>query len=185
VPTRRISPREVVDALDAELDSAFGPADWIVAVVEPLVYLTARGGALPDPDRRRLVEIAKRALAPLGVEDVIDTRAPTAAAPCPTGTARAALVCNAIDPKGPADLFLVLRPGAFFDPDVVPGFGMSHGSRFLYDRAVPLLVRAPGRVAAGTLREAPVSFASFSRTAASLLGIRPPGQARPGEDLAR
>jgi microcin C transport system substrate-binding protein len=54
----------------------------------------------------------------------------------------------------------------------------------MYDRAAPLLVRAPGRVPAGVVREAPVSFTAFARTAASLLGVRPPAGARGGEDLA-
>jgi hypothetical protein len=44
-------------------------------------------------------------------------------------------------------------------------------------------VRAPGRVAAGATRDAPVSFATFARTAAALLGVRAPAGARGGEDL--
>jgi len=87
-------------------------------------------------------------------------------------------------PDGPADLYLVVAPGAFFEAGFVPGFGTNHGSPYLYDRAVPLLVRAPGRVKAGTTRETPVPAAAFTRTAASLLGIGPPAGAAEAEDLA-
>jgi hypothetical protein len=78
---------------------------------------------------------------------------------------------------------MLAQPGAFFDPNYTPGFGTSHGSPYLYDRAVPMLVRAPGRVAAGATIEAPLPFATFTRTAASLLGVRAPAAARPGIDL--
>jgi predicted AlkP superfamily pyrophosphatase or phosphodiesterase len=180
--SRRISPREVADSLEAVFAAVLGPGPWVVGVAEPFVYFTARGGALAEADRRKLVEAAKAALAPMGIEDVVDARAATA--PCPAGQSRAALVCNAIDPTAPPDLFLLVGPGAFFDPDVVPGFGSSHGSRFLYDRAVPLLVRAPGRVKPGAVRDKPVSAKAFARTAASLLGVPAPEAARTGEDLA-
>ena len=68
---------------------------------------------------------------------------------------------------------------------LAPGAGTSHGSPYLYDRAVPLLVRAPGRVKAGVVRTRPVAFMAFARTAAALLDIPPPAAAAPGEDLTR
>jgi hypothetical protein len=172
--TRRISPRAVKEALGPLL----GPAAWGFA--DPFVYLGAAAahGAVDE----RLVERVKGALAPLGIVDVVATR--TAPTPCPAGDSRVALVCRSIDPKGPAALYLVVAPGAFFDPEVVTGSGSSHGSPYLYDRAVPLLVRAPGLVPAGVVREAPVSFASFTRTAAALLGVHPPNAELPAENLA-
>jgi hypothetical protein len=69
------------------------------------------------------------------------------------------------------DFYLVAAPGTFFDPDLAAGKGTNHGSPYLYDRAVPLIVRAPGRVPAGVTQAAPMSFTAFARTAASLLGI--------------
>ena len=130
-----------------------------------------------------MIRAAQTALRPLGVRDVEDTRLQPQG--CPTdGASLNELVCRAIDPGGPGDLYLVVAPGAFFEADLVPGFGTSHGSPYLYDRAVPLLVRAPGSVKAGATREAPVPAAAFTRTAASLLGIRPPSSAADAEDLA-
>jgi arylsulfatase A-like enzyme len=69
--------------------------------------------------------------------------------------------------------YVALAPGSFFDPGVIVGQGTSHGSAHLYDRTVPLLVRAPGRVAAGRVVEA-ATFNVFTSTAAALLGIAPP-----------
>jgi hypothetical protein len=168
--------------LEPALVAALGPGPWVGGFADPLVYLTPRAHALDAAGKTKLVTTAKHALATLGVDDVVDTH--TGPQICPTDETRAALVCRSIDPSGPGDLYLVVAPGAFFDPDVVPGHGMSHGSPYLYDRAVPLLVRAPGRVPAGVVRAAPVSFTAFARTAASLLGVRPPASARGGEDLA-
>ena len=72
------------------------------------------------------------------------------------------------------DFYLVAAPGTFFDPDLAEGRGTNHGSPYLYDRAVPLIVRAPGRVPAGMTVTQPTSFATFARTAASLLAIPEP-----------
>jgi hypothetical protein len=66
---------------------------------------------------------------------------------------------------------MVTVPGSFFDPNYVIGFGTSHGTPYLYDRTVPLLVRAPGFVAAGRSIEAPIDAVSFHDTAATLLGL--------------
>lgn len=90
-------------------------------------------------------------------------------------------MCRSIVPGGPGDIYVVTRPGSFFDPDTSePGRGANHGTPYLYDRSVPLFVRAPGRVPAGAVIDDPVSFTAFSRTASSLLGV--PG-ARRGVDL--
>jgi hypothetical protein len=179
---RRVIPEKVAATLEEELGLTLGSGHWVSGVAEPLVYLSAPARALPAAERQRLVATAKQALRPLGIDDVVDIS--LAGALCaPAETSRAALVCAATRPGQPGDLYLVVQPGAFFDPGYVTGFGTSHGSPYLYDRAVPLLVRAPGRVTAGRVVETPLSFASFTRTAASLLGVRPPAGARPGTDL--
>jgi hypothetical protein len=89
-------------------------------------------------------------------------------------------------PDRAGDLYVLVKPGSFFDPDVVPGKGTSHGSPYLFDRAVPLLVRAPFHARAGDVIDAPVSFRAFTRTLATLLGVDPgdPEAAR-ATDLAR
>jgi hypothetical protein len=183
-PRRRLSPTTLVTALEEAITGELGPGPWVRGFSEPLIYLTARGRALAGPERVRLVRAAGAALRPLGVSAVEDTRLPHPRGCASGGESLAELVCRAIDPGGPADLYLVVAPGAFFEADLVPSFGTNHGSPYLYDRAVPLLLRAPGRAKAGATRDAPVAAAAFTRTAASLLGIRPPAGAAAGEDLA-
>jgi hypothetical protein len=183
-PRRRLSPTTLVTALEEAVMAELGPGPWVRGFTEPLIYLTQRGRALAAPERARLVRAAGEALRPLGVRAVEDTRLLDPRGCASESDSLTALVCRAIDPGGPGDLYLVVAPGAFFDADLVPGFGTNHGSPYLYDRAVPLLVRAPGYLKAGATRDAPVPAAAFTRTAASLLGIQPPSSAAAGEDLA-
>jgi hypothetical protein len=192
---RRILPSTIVMTLESALTTMLGAGPWVAGLAEPLVYLTPKARALDATGRSSLINAAKAVLRPFGIREVVDARASTK--PCPPMDLRFdadaagadaddsdAQVCRAIDPTGPGDLYLAVGRGVFFDPDIVPGFGTNHGSPYLYDRAVPLLVRAPGRVSAGLVSATPVSFAAFTRTAASLLGIRAPASAGDGHDLA-
>jgi hypothetical protein len=177
----RIMPRAAVDAFEAAAGSALGPGPWVAGFAEPLMYLTPRGKALNATDRGRLRAAAEAALRTLGIAQVYDTRT---FADCAGRDGIEALVCASVVPNGPGDFYLVATRGSFFDPELTPGAGQSHGTFDEMDRTVPLIVRAPGRVPAGVVREAPVAFTAFSRTAASLLGVRPPSAAGVGEDLA-
>jgi arylsulfatase A-like enzyme len=168
---RRLLAPELAVALEQAYVAAFGPGPWLSGLADPLVFFSAKGAALAPADRARAVAIAKETLGPLGVSDVVDVRA--TAATCGLGEAIADLVCRSVDAKDPGDLYLVVAPGALFDPGYTPGQGMSHGSPYLHDRAVPLIVRAPGRVAPGEVYDRPVSFKTFARTAAALLGLAP------------
>jgi hypothetical protein len=98
-------------------------------------------------------------------------RAAPATCPPASDESLAALTCRSVRLDQAGDFYLVAAPGTFFDPDLAAGKGTNHGSPYLYDRAVPLIVRAPGRVPAGVTQAAPMSFTAFARTAASLLGI--------------
>ncbi|HVZ75222.1 MAG TPA: alkaline phosphatase family protein [Polyangia bacterium] len=185
---RRIMPEAVVAAMEAAAQHALGAGPWIAGFAVPYAYLTAKAKALPAARRAQLVTATTNALAPLGVHEIVDARAATA--PCASFSASEVpaletLVCHTIDPKAAPDLYLVVNADAFFDPDVVRGFGASHGSPYLFDRAVPLIVRAPGRVPAGATHDAPVAPSAFTRTAAALLGVAPPLMAAEGENLAR
>ncbi|WP_437829037.1 hypothetical protein [Sorangium sp. So ce1153] len=99
-----------------------------------------------------------------------------------TDESEEALVCRAFTP-GAGDLYVIAKPGSFSDPDYTPGRGSSHGTLYLYDRSVPILARAPGKIAKGRTLEGPLSFATFTRTAAALLGVTPPAQAMEGDAL--
>jgi hypothetical protein len=184
----RLRPAEVAAALETAARQALGPeagaGPWIAGVTEPLVYLTPAGRALPAAVRRRLVEAGAAELRRrYAVADLVDLRTQTGTCPGLEDESIPALVCRSVRAEGPGDFYVVPRPGTFFDPGYAPGHGTSHGSPYLYDRAVPLLVRAPGRVPAGVTRDEPVRFTAFARTAAALLGVPPPAAAGGGEDL--
>jgi hypothetical protein len=180
---RRIMPLDAVTAFEEAAEAELGAGPWVAGFADPLVTLTARGKALDPARREKLRDAAASALRKVGVDGVYDARSMPATCAAPPDDHVDALVCNSVLPSGPGDFYLATTEGAFFDPDLARGFGQNHGGPYLEDRAVPLLVRAPGRVPAGVVREAPVSYAAFARTAAALLGVRPPAGARAAEDL--
>jgi hypothetical protein len=183
----RLAPAAVIAALEAAWQSELGPehrGPFIAGLADALVFLNKEGHALGPAERARMARAGTAALRDrFNIDDVVDVRA--APAPCPPASdeSRDALVCRSVRRNGPGDFDLVVAPRAFLEV-YVPGAGTNHGSPYLYDRAVPLLVRAPGRVAAGAVREQPVHFTTFVRTAASLLGVPAPATAGAGENLA-
>jgi len=147
----------------------------VAGVVDPFVYLTPRGRALPPDQRAALRRRIDALFVGTGeVAQVIDVRAAPEVCPPPSDESLPALTCRSVRPDQAGDFYIVPAPGFFFDPELAIGAGTSHGSPYLYDRTVPLLVRAPGRVPPGTTRAAPTSYAAFARTAAALLGIPEP-----------
>jgi arylsulfatase A-like enzyme len=168
----RLGSGDIARALDEK-------RELIAGIVDPFIYLTARGKALSADDRAALQRRIVALFAGSGdVAAVIDVRAAPETCPPPSDESLPALTCRSIRRDQPGDFYLVPALGTCFDPDLAPGHGTNHGSPYLYDRAVPLVVRAPGRVPAGATRTAPTSYAAFARTAAALLGIpEPPGLA--------
>lgn len=183
-PRHLLAPGRLASALETAAVAALGPGPWIAGIAAPWVFLTERGKRLPASDRARLLAAARGALRSLaGIERVVDVRAQPSRCPGLSDESLDALICRSVVPDGNADLFLLPRRGDFFDPRMAEGHGANHGSPYLYDRAVPLVVRAPGRVPAGAVIEAPLPYTAFTRTAAALLGVRPPRAAEPGPDL--
>ena len=170
--------RILPDELGARLRKA-SPA--VVGVCDPWVFF--REEIRADPNARRAAERA--VVAALAREPGVARAVPASwlaercgalAAPAAGRGATAppdldALVCASWSP-GAGDVYVLPKVGAFFDPLQVAGKGMSHGSPYAYDRTVPLLVRAPGRVARGALvEEAP--FEAFRASLEGLLGLGP------------
>ncbi len=187
-PRQRLIPSAVVPALEGALGEALGAArgPFVAGIADPLVFLTPRGRDLPAADERTLVRVATDFLRHrFAIAHVVDLRSAPARCPALADESWRALVCRGTRAGGPGDLYMVVSPGTFFDPRLAPGAGTSHGSPYLYDRAVPLLIRAPGRVRPGEVRQRPVAFTAFARTAAALLDVRPPEAAADGEDLTR
>ena len=180
----RILPDELATRLRAVAARAVGAGDYILGVADPYVYVTDAARALPPDKRRALDDALVAALrAEPGVAGVYRTSPPPSS--CAPGDALDACVCRSLPTGVPAELYVAVASGWFFDPDIVVGKGTSHGSAFANDRLVPFVARAPGRVPAGRVEQAPLPPASFAVTAARLLGIAPPAGARGGRALAR
>lgn len=163
---------------------ALGAGDWIRGVADPYVVYSAAARALDLERRARLDAAVVKALAANpDLERVVAVTSLPAKCPPEQPETLEGLVCAAYPPGAPGDVYLVPRPGVFVDTGISAGHGSSHGTPHLYDRAVPLLVRAPGRVSAGRVLDGPVGFRAFARTASSLLGVAPPRAAREGRDL--
>jgi len=185
--------RLMPDELGAELRAVAAKAvpgehaALVMGVIDPYVYFTPEGRALAGAPAAALRKALTAAiLAHPEVARVIDTRALPASCPPESDESIDALVCRAFVPGRSGDLYVLTRPGSFFDPDVVPGKGTSHGTPYLFDRAVPLVARAPGKVPAGRVVREPMSFRAFARTLSSLLGVEPPDpEAANASDLTR
>jgi hypothetical protein len=168
-----------------ELTRELGPD--VAGVIDPYVYLTPAARALPEPAATRLrATLTAALLRHPEVARVLDTRALPASCPADADESVDALVCRSFVPGKAGDLYVVAKRGSFFDPEVVVGKGTSHGSPYLFDRTVPLLVRAPGEAQAGRVVDEPISFRAFARTLSTLLGVEPPDpEAVHAPDLAR
>jgi hypothetical protein len=185
--------RILTDDLSAELREVaqralpHATAPLVLGVADPYVYLTPEARALPPADLSRLERALSDAiLRHPEVARVIATSTLPETCPVEGDVSIDALVCRAYVPGKAGDLYVVTRPGSFFDPAVVVGKGTSHGSPYLFDRAVPLVVRAPGRAAAGRVVDDPISFRAFARALSTLLGSPPPNpEAARAPDLAK
>jgi hypothetical protein len=161
---------------------ALGPGEWIRGVVEPFVYFTAEAQGLP-PARRDLLENAAAAalLTQPGISQVLATRRFSGPCPPPTDDGLLGLVCRSVPADAP-ELYIVVTPGSFFDPHLVHGHGINHGSPYLYDRSVPLLAWSAAEPRGRRWTQS-VRPADFTATAAAMLGIAPPAGAASGHSL--
>jgi hypothetical protein len=188
-PRRSCAPGGRIEAASLQSEvlaaaSLLGEGRWIAGVADPYVFYTRAAEGL---DATRRAELDRAVAGALSRHPAVERAVPVGAIPreCPAehDALLDALICEAFPPGSPGDVYFTLRPGFFVDSGVTHGKGSSHGSPHDYDRTVPLVVRAPGRVAAGRVIAAPMDFRAFARTAAAVLGIEPPPSAKPGEDL--
>ncbi len=191
----RLRATDLAAAAEKAVDDALGAGDWVLGVSEPFVVLRPATRARPKADLDKAVAAIQSALAKMpGVARTIDIRSEPADCPPPSDESLDALLCRSVRPSQAepfGDIFIVAQPGSFIDTGYVEGDGVNHGTPYLFDRAVPLVVRAP--------REAPAPAAALPRldavpvvdqrayaaTVAGLLGISPPSAAKGGADLSR
>jgi hypothetical protein len=160
-------------AAKAGLRDATGarPDKIIAGVVYPYIYLTEAAKAVISDDASSRARLASRLDSELkgkfksvhAILDVVPFREADACSDERTDPL-AALVCNSISPapERGGDFYIVLKPGAFFDADLVKGTGVSHGSPYGYDRFVPMFVRDASRPElAGQVEEKRTAFTQF------------------------
>lgn len=179
--SERLSPLALGVELRAAAKAAAGAADLVAGVADPYVYLTPAARALPAYKRAALDRAVRATLAKHpGVAKVYDDR--TLAASCPGALERGgddllALVCRSWpgppDESGAGDYYVVPAPGSFFDSEITKGKGTSHGTPYAWDRAVPLLVRAPGRIDRGAVISEPIDFSAYAALESALLELEP------------
>jgi hypothetical protein len=165
---RDITERVLASSLErtarAAARSALGKGEWIAAVLDSYVYLSDQATALDQARRKKLYEALAESLAKnAGVAKVFNTSALPVTCPPLGDESLDALVCRSVSPGIGGAFYIALRPGYFFDTGYVPGFGTSHGNAALYDRTVPLLIRAPGHAEAGKVVDEQMSFALFAQ----------------------
>jgi type I phosphodiesterase/nucleotide pyrophosphatase len=192
----RLGPNAIRDELKAEAEKVLGSRDLIAGVADPYVYLSVPARAL-DPARRATLDKAVRRVFDRrkdAIAEVYDVRALPERCAAALATARGVpdrarpgedvltLVCRSwADGVGAGDYYVVPRLGSSWDGEVVVGKGTSHGTPYLHDRTVPMLVRAPPDVDAGAVITDPVDFTAYASIEAFLVGIEP---RRPREILA-
>lgn len=187
-PGHRIIPDLLRDQLRDEAAKVLGRPDVIAGVSDGYVFLSRAGRALGGSDRAKLdalVARVSREKNPDTIAAIFDARelaekCPAALATAPRAPERARAkpelvvqVCQSWAPEaGAGDYYIVPAHGSYFDGEIVPGKGGSHGTPWLYDRTVPLFVRGPGVVAGATIDE-PVDFTAYSRIERAFVGLDP------------
>ena len=168
---RRWSSAEELPLLREHLASTLGARDdlWIDGWVVP--YVTFASGVRSDAElRARAVETTRNYLRSRpGIGFVVDRLEAESLRASEDDTLRA--IGLSIDANATGDLYVLPSEGSVVD-DVPGSTGTAHGSPFVYDRDVPVLVRGPG-VAHGRVIE-PVSQARVAATLAHLLGVPAP-----------
>ncbi|MGZ3424262.1 MAG: alkaline phosphatase family protein [Polyangiales bacterium] len=169
----RIFPEALAAELEEVAEKTLGPGRWVYGVADPMVYLSDAAHAL-DPERRKALDealLTKLRADPRLTAVFVNRSLPEACAPERIVMSVEELVCRSASRDSVGDLYLVARDGVFFDTRYAVGKGVNHGSPWADDRTVPFFARAPGRIAAGVVDDAPRSASTYTRTLAMLLGV--------------
>ncbi|NTX03127.1 alkaline phosphatase family protein [Myxococcus sp. CA040A] len=164
---QRMSGALVTHAVDAALDRAFGPEDWVEAFSTPHLYLRqsrlkARKVRLEDA-----VEVSRTAVQALpGISDVVS--ASDVSTSRERGFARR--VRGEYVPARSGELVIIADPHVLLDPG--EDHASTHGTPYEYDIHVPLILFGQGLPAARHGR--PVTPLDLAPTLATWLGVTLP-----------
>lgn len=184
-PGIRVLQDDIANAMETEAQKIMkplapktaAPTRWVDGFASPYLFLSFAAGNLAAPVKEKLIAGLRSALlAYPGVDRAIFSR-DELKCDDPSATPMDRALCESLALKTPPGFYVVAKKGGFFDPAYTVGKGTSHGAPYLYDRTVPLFIRAPGRAAAGAIVDTPTDFAEFVKTAAALLRVHPPNGA--------
>lgn len=169
----RIDDETLLPAVRAAAERTLGPGRWVDAFVQPFVYLSE--AALTHPRRHDL----ERAV-------VSELRRTPGVAYAGTVNDAASLAESSVEVERLAagsattrqgEIILFTTEGTIVDEKVPRGFGTSHGSPWLYDRTVPVLIGGPGVQHVESHDELPQN--AVASTLAALLRVPSPREAAP------
>ena len=183
----RLEPELLRKEIRMETKRVLGNDDLVSGVSDGLVFLTKAGHALPGAQRAKLDAVIRHIILEVhsaDVSEIVDVRDLEKRCPAVLASARPAparalpgedvftLVCRSwTNEPDRGDWVIIPRRGSYFDGEVVPGKGGSHGTPYLYDRTVPLFVRAASRVDGGRSITAPVDFSAYAAVESSFVGL--------------
>ncbi|MEW5848287.1 MAG: alkaline phosphatase family protein [Myxococcota bacterium] len=172
LPSGRAQMAAVGKAVDAYLDTAEGPRDWVTLFSPPHVWLERPAG---QPVSCEHLEGAARAAAQVeGVgRAVANCRLASMASPTWLPFHHVA------DPERSGDILVEVRPLWVWHDGQSDLSGTDHGSTSVTDQRVPLVLMVPPgyRIPSG-YTEGPVDMRHVAPTLAALLGVTPPHAAR-------
>ena len=135
--SHRLQRSEVVETVESRLDETFGSGDWVKGYVHPFLYLSE---AARERDEAGVVAADSLTGHP-GVYAAFETARATELRVGSDLVLRAAAL--GVPPVPDADVVVVAAenwvPGATAHPDT----GTSHGTPWIYDRRVPVLLAGP------------------------------------------
>ena len=168
----RLIPSELTAELQAHLRKELGPGQFISGFVAPYVIF-GKDGHQRSPEAHRVVgEYLARHAAVFGSYPVRDLPFYRKSRDV---VHRA--VAQSMRPDAPGDVLIVPKPGALVDPGMAVGEGTSHGSPWVEDAIVPVLMWGSG--IQPSMTDETVDARRVAATLASWLSVPAPGHLAP------
>jgi hypothetical protein len=171
----RITYEEVEEHAEATAQQFLGPGDWIAVAKAPYIFLTKPARQLSTPQREELIDLVTASVMAFpGVGRVERTR--SIGGDCTKRTGEALELCLMIDDERSGELLFLPKPNWIMqERDELQA--TAHGSLHDYDRNVPVILLAPGRVAHAPLASPSstmIPMTEISTLLARWLGVTPP-----------
>jgi len=170
IPSGRVRMNAVMQAVDAHLDATSGPNDWVALFSPPHLWLRP---SLKGELGCEAIEAAARAARVPGVGRTVATcRLQTLANPVWLP------FHHVVDEERSGHLLIEPKPHWLWDDGGTDTGGADHGTSFLTDQRVPLLIIAPPayRIPQPWL-DGPVDMRQLAPTLTTLLNVTPPSAA--------